>query len=154
VEYHDGTDNTSILMIGVDTTAMVASDNYKDGNLSFCVRADLTGRSDDYTNSIMFTETVITLKFDKTGDFKIKSVAIDSIDSSNIRQNETFYFNIDAWICEVKGNSATCLDNRLNQNKEFEVCVFYLSDAMMIDSVEEMTMIQDEEVKVVPVKDK
>jgi len=64
VGYCDSTDDMGILKIGVDTTAMVASDNYEDGTLSFCVWADLSGRSDDYPNSIVFIETVITLKFD------------------------------------------------------------------------------------------
>jgi len=152
--YHNNTNNVLLVQIGVNTTTMVDRDILNNAMLSFCVRADLTGRSINYTKSIAFTETIVTVNFNMTNNFGIivKDIDVVPIDPSTFITNESF--EVDACICEVEGNNATCIAQKLKQNQEVEVCLFSLSDVMMIESVQNMEMVQDNEAKFSPVTDR
>merc|ERR1719507_929302 len=131
-----------MITIGVNTTAIISNENlFKDDTLKFCVRADLTGRSENYNDSIAFTETVVTLNFNMTANFEIKDVDLEAIDPDTVVGNASY--TVDACICDVDGNVATCLAKKLEQNAEFDVCVFSFSDVMTIDTVTNMEMEQN-----------
>jgi len=149
-DYADETNETGAILLGLNTTAIVANpDLFQDDTLSFCVRADITGKSIGYDDSISFTETVVTLKYDMNSGFEIRDISLEDIDATKVNKTESF--NVDACVCTMDGNKATCSANKLRQNSEFDLCIFSLSDVLEIDSVTSMAMEQDGNVKFSPI---
>jgi len=149
-DYVDETNETGVVLIGLNTTAIIAnSDLFEDNILSFCVRADITGRSVGYDDSISFTETVVTLTFDMDSGFEIRDTSLEDIDATKVNRTESF--NVDACICTMDGDKATCSAKKLRQNSEFDLCIFSLSDVLEIDSITSMEMEQNGNVKFSPI---
>jgi len=151
VDYtNNDSQDEAVVSIGLDTDAIFKNkDLFINDVISFCVRADITGRSVGYEGSISFTETVVTLDFDMTAGFVIKDVSMEGIEAMEV--NKTQSFNVDACICSVDGNKATCSAKKLKQNSEFDLCIFSLSDVTEINSIISMEMEQSGEVKFSPI---
>jgi len=149
-DYYDESNETGIVLIGLNTTAIIANSNlFQDNTLSFCVRADITGKSVGYDDSISFTETVVTLDFDMDSGFEIRDSSLEGIEAKKVNRTETF--KVDACLCTMDGDKAACSAKKLRQNSEFDLCIFSLSDVMEIDSITSMTMEQNGNVKFSPI---
>lgn len=71
--YFQNKTNFVILAIGINTNQLASSNILNsDGGLSFCTRADLTGRSVGFDDSVSFHETIISLKYNLKGDFVVE----------------------------------------------------------------------------------
>merc|ERR1712151_523499 len=94
-------------------------------------------------------EYVVTLDFDMATGFERKGAILEGIEAKKI--NKTEAFKVEACLCTMNGNNATCLVEKLKQNSEFDLCIFTLSDVMQIDSFTSMDMEQNGSIKFSPI---
>merc|ERR1712151_972425 len=91
----------------------------------------------------------VALSFDLEAGFEIANVSLEGIEAKKVNKTESF--NVDACICTMDGNNATCVAKKLKQNSEFDLCIFSLADVMEIDEVTSMEMEQNGNVKFSPI---
>jgi len=150
IDYNDANNKTGVVVLGIDPEAVIADSSLFDGSIiTFCVRADMTGRSMGYNESISFTETVVALSFDLEAGFEIVDVSLEGIEATKVNKTESFL--VDTCMCTMDGNNATCVAKKLKQNSEFDLCIFSLAGAVEIDEVTSMEMEQNGNVKFSPI---
>jgi len=141
--------NWGIIQIGVNKKDMQDSKDYFNGTLNFCVRINANGQK--YMKPISYDERIITMNFDMANSMAPTEVSYRKVDPSVVTFENSF--KVDACVCDVLGNSTTCLAKPMIQNQQFDLCIFSLSDMAMIDSVNKLQMLQENVVKYKPIVD-
>jgi len=141
--------NWGIIQIGVDKKDMLDSKDYFNGTLNFCVRINAKGHKN--MKPFSYDERIITMNFDMANNMAPTEVSYRKVDPLVVTFENSF--QVDACVCNVRGNSTTCLAKPMLQNQQFYLCIFSLSDMAMIDSVSNLQMLQENVVKYKPIVD-
>jgi len=117
--------------------------------LGFCVRTDLMDSNDPDLGDLSLGkhQTRFWLKYDFDVGFDTSGKEIKDVDADQADDAEK-KFNLNACICE---NDKCINEAALELNQDFELCIYPVSDQMMVETVSSMTMRQKPNKKFRPV---
>merc|ERR1711862_206050 len=111
--------------------------NQSTSTAGVCIRADITGESIKYNDSIAFIEKILRVNFNLESDFTIENIVLEKFTPKEVEETEEF--NVEACISDHN----KCRDvKKLNQNEKFNVCVYATSPLIKISDILTMTMVQ------------